>query len=187
MEITRQTMELRFKPNAFPVNSVTALVGAFPLEWYLLYSQWYFFVIFVYYVLINCLSSSQRSRLMSHGVSKTLYVRNVPYYLICTGFCNEYFNSVQPTWPNRNILCIRPLKWEKRAIDTGKWNKKSGPNSHPLLSRHHLCVGFSLTVQAFFASERWGWQRVQCFWCLHLRWPPLKAPILWGEGSRFGS
>ena len=30
MEITRQPWNWRFKPNAFPINSVTAMIGAFP-------------------------------------------------------------------------------------------------------------------------------------------------------------
>lgn len=116
----------------------------FHCEWYLLYSQRYFFVIFVYYILINYLSSSQRSRLMSHGVSKTFYVRNVPYYLICTGFCRMNISILcSPPDQIGTFFVSGPLKWEKRAIDTGVGNKKSGPNSHPLLSHHHLCVGFS--------------------------------------------
>ena len=154
----------------------------FHFEWCLLYSQWYFLVIFfVYYVLVNYLSSSQRSRLMSHGVSKTFYIRNGQYYLICTGFCRM----------NISILCSPPdqigtffvsgsLKWEKRAIDTGVGNKKSGPNTHPpLLPPPSLC-GILSQSRHSLPQNAWGWQRVQCFWCLHCA-GPLSRPLFCGE------
>lgn len=153
----------------------------FHCEWYLLYSQRYFFVIFVYYILINYLSSSQRSRLMSHGVSKTFYVRNVPYYLICTGFCRMNISILcSPPDQIGTFFVSGPLKWEKRAIDTGVGNKKSGPNSHPPpLPSPSLC-GILSQSRHSLPQNAWGWQRVQCFWCLHCS-GPLSRLLFCGE------
>ena len=68
----------------------------------------------------------------------------------------------------------------KRAIDTGVGNENRGPNTHPpLLPSPSLC-GILSQSRHSLPQNAWGWQRMQCFWCLHCA-GPLSRLLFCGE------
>ena len=158
------------------------MVGAFPFWMVSSVSSVVFFCYFLFTVSwLTILAAVKWSCLMSHGISKTFYIRNVQYYLICTGFCRMSISVLcSPPDPIGTFFVSGPWKWEKRAIDTGVGNENRGPNTHPpLLPSPSLC-GILSQSRHSLPQNAWGWQRMQCFWCLHCA-GPLSRLLFCGE------
>lgn len=178
----------RFKPNAFPLNSVTAMVGAFPFWMVSSVSSVVFFCYFLFTVSWLTILAAVKDHVWCPMVFLKHFILEIfSIILSVLDFAEWVFQFCAAHLTQSEHSLYQALENGKRELLILVLETRTEvPTPTPLFSRHHLCVGFSHSP-GILCLRMHGADKGCSVSVSPLRWPPLKAPILWGEGSRFGS